>query len=87
LRYKHYPAFRRDRVNQPGYTKDYGTGMSDLNGYSEGGYSDYFHQPGEYGGTSSFYNTQASTTNSDPLGGSKGDILLSLRDQSGLIIY
>jgi hypothetical protein len=46
--------------------------MSDLNGYSvEGGYSDYFHQPGEYGGTSSF--TQASTTNSDPLGGSKGD--------------
>jgi hypothetical protein len=53
----YYPAFRRDRVNQPGYTKDYGTGMSDLNGYSEGGYSDYFHQPGEYGGTSSFYNT------------------------------
>jgi hypothetical protein len=38
----YYPAFRRDRVNQPGYTKD-GTGMSDLNGYSvEGGYSDYF---------------------------------------------
>jgi hypothetical protein len=23
----YYPAFRRDRVNQPGYTKDYGTGM------------------------------------------------------------
>jgi hypothetical protein len=70
----YYPAFRRDRVSMPGYTKDYGTGMSDLNGYSvEGGYSDYFHQPGEYGGTSSFYNTQAGTTNSDPLGGSKGD--------------
>ena len=41
----YYPAFRKDRSDFPGYTKD--SGMSDLNGYSiEGGYSDFFNQPG-----------------------------------------
>ena len=39
----YYPAFRRDRVDFPGYTKENG-GMSDLNGYTiEGGYSDFFN--------------------------------------------
>ena len=39
----YYPAFRRDRVDFPGYTKENG-GMSDLNGYEiEGGYSDFFN--------------------------------------------
>jgi hypothetical protein len=43
----YYPAFRKDRADFPGYTKENGTGMSDLNGYSvEGGYSDFFSQPG-----------------------------------------
>ena len=51
----YYPAFRRDRVTMSGYTKDYGTGMSDLNGYSiDGGFSDYFNQPGST--QSSYYN-------------------------------
>jgi hypothetical protein len=30
--------------------------MSDLNGYGRGWLFWLFHQPGEYGGTSSFYN-------------------------------
>ena len=39
----YYPAFRRDRVDFPGYTKENG-GMSDMNGYEiEGGYSDFFN--------------------------------------------
>jgi hypothetical protein len=42
----YYPAFRKDRSDFPGYTKE-NSGMSDLNGYSiEGGYSDFFSQPG-----------------------------------------
>jgi hypothetical protein len=82
-----YPAFRRDRVNQPGYTKDYGTGMSDLNGYSvEGGYSDFFinlvnmvvHQVSI---TSIYYEFRSIRWIK------RRFILLSLRDQSGLIIY
>jgi hypothetical protein len=39
----YYPAFIRDRVDFPCYTKE-GGGMSDLNGYTiEGGYSDFFN--------------------------------------------
>ena len=42
----YYPAFRKDRADFPGYTKE-NSGMSDLNGISiEGGYSDFFSQPG-----------------------------------------
>ncbi len=42
----YYPAFRKDRADFPGYTKE-NSGMSDLNGYAlEGGYSDFFSQPG-----------------------------------------
>ena len=43
----YYPAFRKDRVNSVGYPKSYGTGMTDLNGYSlAGGVSEFFEQPG-----------------------------------------
>jgi hypothetical protein len=49
----YYPAFRKDRVDMPGYQK--GTGQSDMNGYSiDGGFSDYFEQPGST--MSSYYN-------------------------------
>jgi hypothetical protein len=49
----YYPAFRKDRIDMPGYSK--GTGQSDMNGYSiEGGFSDYFTQPGST--QSSYYN-------------------------------
>lgn len=41
----YYPAFRRDRVSMTGYPSQYGTGMSDLNGYTlQGGFSDFFGQ-------------------------------------------
>lgn len=44
----YYPAFRRDRVSMTGYPSQYGTGMSDLNGYKlQGGVSDFFAQPGD----------------------------------------
>jgi hypothetical protein len=71
----YYPAFRKDRVNAPGYVNNKGTGMSDLNGFSlQGGSSDLFEQPlnpqfgsvggsewGKYGygKTGSFYNTSS----------------------------
>ena len=43
----YYPAFRKDRVNMAGYPRQYGTGMSDLNGFPiDGGFSDFFGQPG-----------------------------------------
>ena len=49
----YYPAFRKDRIDMPGYSK--GTGQSDLNGLSiDGGFSDYFTQPGST--QSSYYN-------------------------------
>jgi hypothetical protein len=49
----YYPAFRKDRIDMPGYSK--GTGQSDMNGYSiDGGFSDYFNQPGST--QSSYYN-------------------------------
>lgn len=42
----YYPAFRKDRADFPGYTKE-NSGMSDLNGFAiQGGYSDFFSQPG-----------------------------------------
>jgi len=42
----YYPSFRKDRVNAVGYPRQYGTGMSDLNGFSfEGGFSEFFDQP------------------------------------------
>ena len=66
----YYPAFRSDRVNAVGYPQSYGSGMSDTNGFSlEGGYSDYFAQPGApsnvppYGATTSFYNTESGSPN------------------------
>jgi hypothetical protein len=43
----YYPAFRKDRVNAVGYPRSYGSGMTDLNGYSlAGGTSEFFEQPG-----------------------------------------
>lgn len=43
----YYPAFRKDRINMTGYPRQYGTGMSDLNGFPvDGGFSDLFPQPG-----------------------------------------
>jgi len=43
----YYPAFRKDRISMTGYPSQYGTGMSDLNGYSlQGGFSDFFNQTG-----------------------------------------
>lgn len=42
----YYPAFRRDRVVETGYPREYGSGMKDGNGFSlTGGVSDYFDQP------------------------------------------
>ena len=47
----YYPAFRRDRADFPGYTKENG-GMSDMNGYTiEGGYSEFFNNAAGGGGT------------------------------------
>lgn len=38
----YYPAFRKDKIETPGYTKG-GDGMTDMNGYqTDGGFSDYF---------------------------------------------
>jgi len=50
----YYPAFRRDRVVEEGYPREYGSGMKDGNGFAlTGGVSDYFEQPsgGSLGGT------------------------------------
>jgi len=61
----YYPAFRADRINDVGYTRSYGDGQSDLNGYSiDGGVSNYFTQPG-FGQTGSFYNTHGAVGGSD----------------------
>ena len=39
----YYPAFRRDRIIDEGYSREYGSGMSDGNGFAiTGGVSDYF---------------------------------------------
>ena len=39
----YYPAFRRDRIIDEGYSREYGSGMSDGNGFTiTGGVSDYF---------------------------------------------
>jgi hypothetical protein len=39
----YYPAFRRDRVIDEGYSRDYGSGMKDGNGFTlTGGVSNYF---------------------------------------------
>ena len=39
----YYPAFRRDRVTDTGYPREFGSGMKDANGFEiTGGYSDYF---------------------------------------------
>lgn len=70
----YYPAFRSDRVSGTGYPQSYGSGMSDLNGFSlNGGISDYFQQPSgprnnrdtrdatPFGATTSFYNTQTAS--------------------------
>lgn len=49
----YYPAFRKDRISMTGYPSQYGTGMSDLNGYSiQGGFSEFFSQPGDEAGGS-----------------------------------
>ena len=50
----YYPAFRKDRVDMSGYTTK-GSGQSDMNGLTvNGGFSDYFSQPGAT--MSSYYN-------------------------------
>ena len=72
----YYPAFRRDRVTDTGYPREFGSGMKDANGFSiDGGYSDYFEQPWingpfdpnnplpGYGQTGSFYNTNGVNPN------------------------
>ena len=47
----YYPAFRKDRISMTGYPSQYGTGMSDLNGFSlQGGFSEFFSQPGDESG-------------------------------------
>ena len=39
----YYPAFRRDRIIDEGYSREYGSGMNDGNGFTiTGGVSDYF---------------------------------------------
>lgn len=44
----YYPAFRKDRITMTGYPRQFGTGMSDLNGFPiDGGFSDFFGQPGD----------------------------------------
>jgi len=44
----YYPAFRRDRVVEEGYPREYGSGMKDGNGFAlTGGVSDYFEQPSD----------------------------------------
>ncbi len=58
----YYPAFRKDRVNMTGFPSQYGTGMSDLNGFSlQGGVSDFFESNkipnSDLAG--SFYNTSS----------------------------
>lgn len=46
----YYPAFRKDRISMTGFPNQYGTGMSDLNGFSlQGGFSEFFEQPSEGG--------------------------------------
>lgn len=46
----YYPAFRRDRVVETGYPREYGSGMKDGNGFSlTGGVSNYFEQPSSVG--------------------------------------
>ena len=48
----YYPAFRRDRVVEEGYPREYGSGMKDANGFAlTGGVSDYFEQPSPDGTT------------------------------------
>ena len=63
----YYPAFRSDRINGKGYPQQYGSGMSDTNGFAfSGGYSEFFDQPNDatpYGQTGSFYNTQTASPN------------------------
>jgi hypothetical protein len=53
----YYPAFRKDRVNMTGYPRSYGSGMTDLNGYSiDGQFSNLFNRNNPYdyiGGTPS----------------------------------
>jgi hypothetical protein len=54
----YYPAFRKDKIDTPGYTKE-GDGMTDQNGYqTTGGYSDYFSPDQDFvgnpGGKGSF---------------------------------
>lgn len=67
----YYPAFRRDRVQGKGYTREYGSGMKDGNGFVlTGGYSDYFQQPsGGYGGGSGGGSGQGAGTGMGPIGG------------------
>lgn len=44
----YYPAFRKDRINMTGYPRQYGAGMSDLNGFPiDGGFSDLFPASGD----------------------------------------
>jgi len=57
----YYPAFRKDRVNATGYPRNYGDGMTDLNGYTlNGGFSEGFNpDPVEFGETGKFHSNQS----------------------------
>ena len=58
----YYPAFRKDRVSSTGYPRFYGTGMTDLNGFSlSGGVSDFFAQPGRENNPYDYIGGQNST--------------------------
>lgn len=73
----YYPAFRKDRVNDVGYPTQYGSGMSDLNGFSmEGGFSEFFDQPfgtgrggGRNLGNNSTGNSNVGSNNPSNIGG------------------
>lgn len=71
----YYPAFRRDRVSMTGYPSQYGTGMSDLNGYTlQGGFSDFFGEGPPGGNPSDTLDSRTPTIPSDigDVGGTEG---------------
>ncbi len=62
----YYPAFRRDRTVEPGYQREYGSGMKDANGFTlTGGVSNYFEQP-EPEGTTVTNTTMSMSSTSTP---------------------
>ena len=67
----YYPAFRRDRIIDEGYSREYGSGMSDGNGFTiTGGVSDYFDVNDTNAGFTNVNNTGGSNTGGSNTGGS-----------------